>query len=92
MKTETLIIKSKIMINIDDIKDVQGLEYKKQPDNVSPIVKEENTLSDKYVVRVFSRTPFIDLLCDDIETAKFLYKSILKSRSVVNINEMRYGK
>ena len=90
--TESLIIESKILINIDNIKDVQGMEFKKPSNNVISLSKDYNEILDKYVVRVFSNTPFVDLLCDDIETAKSLYKNILKSRNVVNINEMRYGK
>lgn len=69
-----------MIINTDDIKDVQGLEYAGDPDD---------DLSGKYIVRVYSRTPFTDFICDDIAEAKYLYKQIQKSRKIVNINEMR---
>lgn len=81
--SEILMIKSKILIDVSDISDVRGLEYKG---------KHDDDLSGKYVVRVFSKTPFIDLVFDSIEDAQKMYKDIFKSRHVVNINEMRYGK
>ena len=77
---EFLNIKSQVIINIDDIKDVQGLEYAGDPDD---------DLSGKYIVRVYSRTPFTDFICDDLNEAKYLYKNIQKSRKIVNIDEMR---
>lgn len=82
MKTEILIIKSKIAINPKEIIDIQGLEYRDIPEKESEL----------YAVKVYMSTPYIYLLCDDIETAKILYKSLLKSRPVVDINEMRAGK
>lgn len=81
--SEVLIIKGKILIDSEDIKDVRGLEYKSEV---------EDALTGTYVVRVFSKTPFIDIACDSLSEAQTLYKNILKSRHVVNINEMRFGK
>ena len=80
---ELIAIKGMVVINIDDIEDVRGLEFKGEP---------EEDLSGKFIVRVFSKTPFINFVCESLPDAKVLYKNILKSRHVVDINEMRYGK
>lgn len=81
--SDIILIKGKILIDMADIQDVRGLEYQGKPDY---------DLSGKFVVRVFSKTPIIDIVCDTLPEAQQLYKNILKSRHVVDINEMRYGK
>lgn len=81
--SDILLIKGKILIDISDIKEVSGLEYVGEPDA---------ELTGKYIVRVFSRTPFIDIVHDTLEQAQTTYRNISKQRRVVNINEMRYGK
>ena len=81
--SEVIMIKSKILIDISDIQDVRGLEYDGEPNA---------DLTGKYVVRIFSKTPFIDIVCDSLSEAQTTYKNILKSRHVVDINEMRYGR
>lgn len=81
--SDIILIKGKILIDTADIQDLRGCEYQGKPDE---------DLSGKFVVRVFSKTPFIDLVCDSLPEAQQLYKNILKSRHVVDINEMRYGK
>ncbi len=81
--SDIILIKGKILIDTNDIQDIRGLEYQGKP---------EDELSGKFVVRVFSKTPFINLVCDTLPEAQQLYKNILKSRHVVDINEMRYGK
>ena len=53
--------------------------------------KYEDELNGKYVVRIFSKTPFIDIVCSSLTEAQITYKNIQKSRRVVNINEMRFG-
>lgn len=81
--SDLIVVKGKIMIDTNDIQDLRGLEYVGEP---------EDSLTGKYVVRVFSKTPFIDFVCESLPEAKALYKNILKSRHIVDINEMRYGK
>ena len=89
--SDIILIKGKILIDTADIQDIRGLEYQGKPDN---------DLSGKFVVRVFLRSgscqgspcPFIDLVCESLSEAQQLYKNILKSRHIVDINEMRYGK
>ena len=81
--SEVIMLKSKILIDISDIQDVRGLEYDGEPND---------DLTGKYVVRIFSKTPFIDIVCDSLSEAQTTYKNILKSRHVVDINEMRYGR
>ncbi len=81
--SDIILIKGKILIDTNDIQDIRGLEYQGNP---------EDELSGKFVVRVFSKTPFINLVCNTLPEAQQLYKNILKSRHVVDINEMRYGK
>lgn len=76
-------IKGKILIDTADIQDLKGLEYQGEHDEY---------LSGKFVVRVFSKTPFIDLLCDDLQQAQMLYRNLMKSRHIVDLNEMRFGK
>lgn len=81
--SEIIMIKGKILIDVADIQDVRGLEYQGKPDD---------DLTGKYVVRVFSKTPFIDIVCDSLSEAQTTYKNLQKSRHVVNINEMRVGR
>jgi len=81
--SDILLIRGKTLIDTTDIQDIRGLEYQGKP---------EDELSGKYVVRVFSKTPFIDFVCDTLPEAKELYKNLMKSRDVIDINEMRYGK
>ena len=81
--SDVLMIKAKILINVDDINDIRGLEYTGKPDD---------DLTGKYVVRIFSNTPFIDIVCETLPEAQRTYRNINKSRHVVNINEMRYDK
>ena len=81
--SEIIMIKGKILIDVADIQDVRGLEYQGKPDD---------DLTGKYVVRVFSKTPFIDIVCDSLSEAQTTYKNFQKSRHVVNINEMRVGR
>ena len=81
--SDILMIKGKVLIDVSDIQDVRGLEYQGEHDEY---------LSDKFVVRVFSKTPFIDFVCNDLSEAQMLYKNLMKSRQVVDINELRYGK
>ena len=81
--SDIILIKGKILIDTADIQGLRGCEYQGKPNE---------DLSGKFVVRVFSKTPFIDLICNSLPEAQQLYKNILKSRHVVNINEMRYGK
>lgn len=80
--SDLIVVKGKIIIDTNDIQDLRGLEY----------VGEPEELSGKFVVRVFSKTPFVDFVCESLPEAKALYKNILKSRHIVDINEMRYGK
>lgn len=81
--SDVLMIKAKILVDISDIQEVRGLEYEGAFDD---------DLTGKYVVRIFSKTPFIDIVCDSLSEAQTTYKNLLKSRHVVDINEMRYGK
>ena len=81
--SEIIMIKGKILIDVADIQDVRGLEYQGKPDD---------DLTGKYVVRVFSKTPFIDIVCDSLSEAQTTYKNLIKSRRVVNINELRYNR
>lgn len=81
--SEIIMIKGKILIDVADIQDVRGLEYQGKPDY---------DLTGKYVVRVFSKTPFIDIVCDSLSEAQTTYKNLIKSRRVVNINELRYNR
>jgi hypothetical protein len=78
-----VLIKGKVLVDVSDIQDIKGLEYQGGQDEY---------LSDKFVVRIFSKTPFIDILCDELSDAQMLYKNLMKSRQVVDINELRYGK
>lgn len=80
--SEILMVKGRILINTNDIYDVRGLEY---------TGKYEDELNGKYVVRIFSKTPFIDIVCSSLTEAQITYKNIQKSRRIVNINEMRFG-
>ncbi len=81
--SDIILIKGKVLIETADIQEVRGLEYQG---------KSDYDLTGKFVVRVFSKTPFIDIVCDSLPEAQQLYKNILKSRHIVDINEMRYGK
>lgn len=81
--SDIVLIKGRTLIDISDIQDVRGLEYQGEHDEY---------LSGKFVVRVFSKTPFIDFVCNDLSEAQMLYKNLMKSRQVVDINELRYGK
>ena len=81
--SDIILIKGKVLIETADIQEVRGLEYQGKPDY---------DLTGKFVVRVFSKTPFIDIVCASLPEAQQLYKNILKSRHIVDINEMRYGK
>ena len=81
--SDVLMIKAKILVDISDIQEVRCLEYEGAVDD---------DLTGKYVVRIFSKTPFIDIVCDSLSEAQTTYKNLLKSRHVVDINEMRYGK
>ena len=81
--SEIIMVKGRILIDISDIQDIRGLEYQGKPDD---------DLTGKYVVRVFSKTPFIDIVCDSLSEAQTTYKNLQTSRHVVNINEMRVGR
>ena len=81
--SDIVLIKGRTLIDISDIQDIRGLEYQGEHDEY---------LSGKFVVRVFSKTPFIDFVCNDLSEAQMLYKNLMKSRQVVDINELRYGK
>jgi len=81
--SDIIMVKCAILIDTADIQEVRGLEYQGQPDEY---------LSGKYVVRVFSKTPFIDIVCNNLSEAHNTYKNIQKSRHIVDINEMRYGR
>lgn len=81
--SDIILIKGKILIDTADIQDIRGCVYQGKPDEY---------LSSRYVIRVFSKTPFIDLVCDSLPETRQLYRNILKSRHIVDINEMRYGK
>lgn len=81
--SDIVLIKGRTLIDISDIQDVRGLEYQGEHDEY---------LSGKFVVRVFSKTPFIDFVCNDLSEVQMLYKNLMKSRQVVDINELRYGK
>lgn len=83
MSSDIISITCKILVNTSDISDIRGLIYQGE---------ESDPLSGKYVVRVFSKTPFIDIICNDLAEAKTMYKNILKSRDIVDINEMRFGR
>lgn len=54
--------------------------------------KSENSSFPDFSTDFVSKTPFIDIVCDSLPEAQQLYKNILKSRHIVDINEMRYGK
>ena len=75
-----LLIRSEIAINTEDIQDVKGFEY------TNP---QSDELSEGYVIRVNTQTPQIDFICHDIKTAKYLYRSIVKSQRVIDINSIR---
>ena len=81
--SDIVLIKGKVLIDTADIQDIRGLEYQGEHDEY---------LSDKFVVRVFSKTPFIDVLCDTLPEAQMLYKNLMKSRHIVDLNEMRFGR
>lgn len=81
--SEIIMIKGRVLIDVADINDVRGLEYQGNA---------EDALTGKFVVRVFSKTPFIDIVCDSLTEAQNTYRNIQKSRPVVNLNEMRFGK
>lgn len=89
--SDIILLRGCILIDTDDIQELQGLEYMPSTESERK-GKPEDELAGKFVVRVFSKTPFIDLVCDSLPEAQQLYKNILKSHHVVDINEMRYGK
>lgn len=69
------------MIDLNDISSVKGVQYCGEHDKY---------LTDKYIVRVFSKTPFIDFVCDSLEDAQVVYRDIMKERKIVSIDEIRY--
>lgn len=81
--SDFIVVEGEIVIETSDIYDIKGLKYEG---------KESEYLNDKYIVRVFSKTPFINLVCNSLPEAKELYRDIMKSRNVIDINEMRFGK
>ena len=81
--TEIMAIRGMVLISIDDIKEARCLELHGAP---------EEDLSGKYIVRIFSRTPFVNIAVDNLEDAKTLCKNILKSKHVVDINQIRQNK
>lgn len=83
-----ILIKGKILIDTSDIQEIRSLEYQGKPDE---------DLTGKFIVRVFlscatskSKTHFIDIVCDTLSDAQRLYKNILKSRHIIDINKMRF--
>lgn len=105
--SDIILIKGKILIDTADIQDIRGFEYlpsieserkdkEKQASHIPCLSdyqgKPDYDLSGKFVVRVYNNAPFIDIVCDTLPEAQQLYKNILKSRHVVDINEVRYGK
>lgn len=81
--SNVILLTGSILIDIDDIQELQGFEYQGKPDS---------DLSGKFLVRLVKKTPHIDIVCNSLSEAQKTYKNILKSRHIVDINEMRYGK
>jgi len=55
-------------------------------------VKGQNSTFCPSTPTAVSKTPFIDIVCNNLSEAHNTYKNIQKSRHVVDINEMRYGR
>lgn len=100
--SDIILIKGKILINTSDIQYIRGFEYRGKLDyDLSGkfvvrvflrSVEGQGSSPCPSTPTIVSKTPFIDLVCDSLPEAQQLYKNILKSRHVVDINEMRYGK
>ena len=100
--SDIILIKGKILIDTADIQDLRGCEYQGKPDEdlsgkfivrvFLRSVSGQGSSPCPSTPTAVSKTPFIDLVCDSLPEAQQLYKNILKSRHVVDINEMRYGK
>ena len=73
--TESLVIKAKVIIDTSELKSVEGLEYDGD--------------EELYLVRVHTKTPQINFICEDVSTAKYLHNAIMKSQPVVNIQDIR---
>lgn len=81
--SDVIMVDGRIFIDTADIEDVRGLEYQGKP---------EDELAGSFVVRIFFKKSFIDIVCSSLTEAKNVYRNIQKSRHIVNINELRYGK
>jgi len=76
-----VVVHRNVMIDLDDISSVKGYQYCGEHDEF---------LSNKYFVRIFSKTPFIDLVCETLEDAQRVYRDIMKERKIVSIDEIKY--
>lgn len=102
-----ILLSGYILIDTDDIEELHGLEYtpgiesehkdkEKQFSHIANLsdyqCKPGDELAGIYVVRLVNKTPHINIVCSSLTELQTTYKKILKTRKVVDINEMRYGK